>query len=172
MDTSKTTKFKTTEYNFFPIFKQSTNLLWQYFGGHLISQYSGSHLFHSFPVISYPFLFSLALSLSFSLPFTFFVPSFPSFCSVLLPRFIVTNLTAFAFLSQSFPWQTQSSPPPHPTPPQLSKTVNEVYHMYNKNQYPFVLLNVETSAGGHTPLYTQCTYVHVYMFTFHTLFAE
>ena len=29
----------------------------------------------------------------------------------------------------------------------LAKTVNEVYHMYNRHQFPFVALNITTSRG-------------------------
>jgi DNA mismatch repair ATPase MutL len=31
--------------------------------------------------------------------------------------------------------------------PRLSKTVNEVYHTYNRHQSPFVVLDIQTSRG-------------------------
>ena len=30
---------------------------------------------------------------------------------------------------------------------QLSKAVNEVYHMYNRHQFPFTVLNITTDRG-------------------------
>ncbi len=36
-------------------------------------------------------------------------------------------------------------------PAQLSRAVNEVYHSYNRHQYPCVVLNITTARGkGHT----------------------
>lgn len=33
---------------------------------------------------------------------------------------------------------------------QVIKLVNEVYHMYNKQQYPFVALNISVASGKQT----------------------
>ena len=31
--------------------------------------------------------------------------------------------------------------------PKLTRLVNEVYHMFNRNQYPFLVLNIDLSKG-------------------------
>ena len=36
---------------------------------------------------------------------------------------------------------------------QVTKVVNEVYHMYNRHQYPFVALNIAVASGKKILLY-------------------
>ena len=38
---------------------------------------------------------------------------------------------------------------------QLSKAVNEVYHMYNRHQFPFTVLNITTDRGTYTCMFSK-----------------
>ena len=42
---------------------------------------------------------------------------------------------------------------------QLAKTVNEVYHKYNRHQNPFIILNFNTKRGIF--IYYTCVYTHI-----------